>query len=56
MVKHVMCHVHILDFLAREREPELCDIVVVRSRADLDARMPEFVTAFLTDFWNRHAS
>jgi 8-oxo-dGTP pyrophosphatase MutT (NUDIX family) len=46
----------ILAFLAREREPELCDIVIVRSRADLDARMPEFVTAFLIDFWNRHAS
>ena len=38
------------------REPELCDIVIVRSRADLDARMPEFVTAFLIDFWSRHAS
>jgi 8-oxo-dGTP pyrophosphatase MutT (NUDIX family) len=46
----------ILAFLAREREPELCDIVIVRSRADLDTRMPDFVTAFLTDFWNGHAS
>jgi 8-oxo-dGTP pyrophosphatase MutT (NUDIX family) len=46
----------ILDFLAREREPELCDIVIVRSRADLDARMPNFVTAYLTDFWSRRAS
>jgi 8-oxo-dGTP pyrophosphatase MutT (NUDIX family) len=46
----------ILAFLACEREPELCDIVIVRSRADLETRMPDFVTAFLTDFWNGHAS
>ena len=46
----------ILAHLAREPEPELCDIVIVRSRADLDPRMPDFVTAFLTDFWSKRAS
>jgi 8-oxo-dGTP pyrophosphatase MutT (NUDIX family) len=45
----------ILAHLAREPEPELCDIVIVRSRADLDPRVPAFVTAFLTDFWSRRA-
>jgi 8-oxo-dGTP pyrophosphatase MutT (NUDIX family) len=45
----------ILAFLAGEREPELCDIMIVRSRADFDPRMPDFVTAYLTDFWSRHA-
>jgi 8-oxo-dGTP pyrophosphatase MutT (NUDIX family) len=41
--------------LASEREPELADIVIVRSRADLDARMPGFVQAFLIDHWSRRA-
>jgi 8-oxo-dGTP pyrophosphatase MutT (NUDIX family) len=46
----------ILAHLAHEREPELCDIVIVRDPADLDPRMPNFVTAFLTDFWSKRAS
>jgi 8-oxo-dGTP pyrophosphatase MutT (NUDIX family) len=45
----------ILAHLAREPEPELCDIVIVRDPADLDPRMPAFVTAFLTDFWSKRA-
>ena len=38
---------HILAHLARERQPELSDIRVVRGLADFDAAMPRFVTAFL---------
>jgi 8-oxo-dGTP pyrophosphatase MutT (NUDIX family) len=45
----------ILAHLAREEEPELADIVVVRGPADLDPRMPSFVKAFLTDFWSKRA-
>lgn len=37
----------ILDHLARERQPELADIRIVRSPADFDLAMPGFVTAFL---------
>lgn len=37
----------VLDHLARERQPELADIRLVRSRADFDAAMPPFVTTFL---------
>ena len=37
----------VLDYLARERQPELADIRIVRGPADFDAAMPRFVTAFL---------
>jgi 8-oxo-dGTP pyrophosphatase MutT (NUDIX family) len=46
----------ILAHLAREREPELADMVIIRGRADLDPRMPPFVTAYLNDHWSRSAS
>ena len=36
-----------LAHLARERQPELADIRIVRSAADFDPAMPRFVTAFL---------
>ena len=36
-----------LEYLARERQPELADIRIVRSPADFDPAMPRFVTAFL---------
>ena len=36
-----------LGHLARERQPELADIRIVRSPADFDPAMPHFVTAFL---------
>ena len=36
-----------LAHIARERQPELCDVRVVRGRADFDPAMPRFVTAFL---------
>lgn len=36
-----------LAHLARERQPELGDVRVVRGTADFDAAMPYFVTAFL---------
>jgi 8-oxo-dGTP pyrophosphatase MutT (NUDIX family) len=42
----------ILDHLAREAEPELADIRIVRSPADLDPMMPSFVSAFLTHVWD----
>ena len=37
----------VLDHLARERQPELAGIHIVRSAADFDPMMPRFVTAFL---------
>lgn len=37
----------VLDHLARERQPELADIRIVRGAADFDPAMPRFVTAFL---------
>jgi 8-oxo-dGTP pyrophosphatase MutT (NUDIX family) len=37
--------------LQRETEPELSDMVIVRSSADFDPRMPSFVTAFLEHVW-----
>jgi 8-oxo-dGTP pyrophosphatase MutT (NUDIX family) len=37
----------ILDYLARETQPELADIRIVRGAADFDRMMPRFVTAFL---------
>jgi hypothetical protein len=42
----------ILARLAREAEPELADIRVVRGPADLDAMMPPFVVTFLNDAWS----
>jgi 8-oxo-dGTP pyrophosphatase MutT (NUDIX family) len=47
-----MLRERILANLAREAEPELADMVIVRSLADLDARMPPFVTAFLRHVWS----
>ena len=37
----------ILDHLAREAQPELDGVAIARGPADLDSRMPKFVTAFL---------
>ncbi len=42
----------ILAHLARERQPELADIRIVRGPADLDPMMPPFVTAFLAHVWS----
>jgi hypothetical protein len=41
----------IMRHLAREQEPELSDMIIVRGPAQLDARMPTFVTAFLQEQW-----
>jgi 8-oxo-dGTP pyrophosphatase MutT (NUDIX family) len=41
----------ILDFLARQRTPELADVRIVRSPADYDPMMPAFITAFLDEIW-----
>ena len=38
-------------YLARESQPELCGIRVVRGRADIDPRMPPFMVAFLENAW-----
>ena len=38
----------VLDYLARERQPELAVICMVRGRQDFANAMPRFVTAFLT--------
>jgi len=37
----------IVAWLARQRQPELVDIRVVRGRSDFDPKMPRFVRAFL---------
>jgi hypothetical protein len=41
----------ILGYLASQRQPELCDIRIVRSSADFDPAMPPFVSAFLRHVW-----
>jgi hypothetical protein len=41
----------ILAQIARQRMPEFSDIRIVRGPADLDARMPDFVTAYLRHVW-----
>jgi hypothetical protein len=41
-----------LRHLASEKEPELCDIRIVRSAADFDPAMSRFVTAYLAAMWN----
>jgi 8-oxo-dGTP pyrophosphatase MutT (NUDIX family) len=43
----------ILDHLAREAEPELADIRIVRSPADFDPMMPSFMPTFLNHVWSR---
>jgi len=39
--------------IAGEPQPELSDVHIVRGPAQLDARMPRFVTAFLKEQWRR---
>jgi 8-oxo-dGTP pyrophosphatase MutT (NUDIX family) len=46
--------VRILDHLARVGDPELSDIRVAASSADLDPKMPPYVTAFLDHVWSNH--
>jgi len=41
----------ILGHLASETQPELSDIRIVRSAADLDPKMPSFVSAYLLHMW-----
>jgi 8-oxo-dGTP pyrophosphatase MutT (NUDIX family) len=43
-----------LRHLASEPQPELSDVRIVRSAADLDPRMPRFVTAYLAHMWSGH--
>lgn len=43
----------ILAHLAREAEPELAGIRIVRGPDDLDAMMPPFVTAYLEHTWSQ---
>jgi hypothetical protein len=40
-----------LAHVAREPQPELCDIRIVRGPADFEEAMPRFVTAFLSKFF-----
>jgi 8-oxo-dGTP pyrophosphatase MutT (NUDIX family) len=42
----------ILAHLAREAQPELADVRIVRGPADFDPMMPPFVTAFLAHAWS----
>ena len=43
----------VLGHLAGEARPELADVRIVRSPADFDPAMPEFVTAYLSHVWRR---
>jgi 8-oxo-dGTP pyrophosphatase MutT (NUDIX family) len=45
----------ILRHLAREAQPELTDIRIVRGPADLDPMMPPFMTAFLMHAWRQRS-
>ena len=45
-----------LRHLASETQPELRDVRIVRSAADLDPRMPRFVTAYLLHMWRGHTA
>jgi 8-oxo-dGTP pyrophosphatase MutT (NUDIX family) len=45
----------VLRHLASEARPELADVRIVRSPADFDPAMPEFVTAYLSHVWAREA-
>jgi 8-oxo-dGTP pyrophosphatase MutT (NUDIX family) len=47
----VALRARILKFLTREDPPELSDIRIVRSLADLDPKMPPFVEGFLREQW-----
>ncbi len=46
----------VLGHLASEARPELADVRIVRSPADFDPAMPEFVTAYLSHVWAREAA
>ena len=46
----------VLRHLASEPRPELADVRIVRSPADFDPAMPEFVTAYLSHVWGREAA
>jgi hypothetical protein len=39
-------------YLARQAEPEFCDIHIVRGATDLNARMPRFMVRFLQAAWS----
>jgi hypothetical protein len=41
----------ILGHLASETQPELSDIHIARSAADLDPKMPSFISAYLQHMW-----
>lgn len=42
---------NVLAFLAGQDAPELCGVRVARGLADLDAKMPDFVRAYLRHAW-----
>jgi 8-oxo-dGTP pyrophosphatase MutT (NUDIX family) len=46
-------HARVRRFIANERQPEFIDARIVRGPADLSARMPRFVVAFLEHEWAR---
>ena len=46
----------VLRHLATEARPELADVRIVRSPADFDAAMPEFVTAYLSHVWSEEGT
>jgi 8-oxo-dGTP pyrophosphatase MutT (NUDIX family) len=46
----------VLRHLAGEARPELADVRIVRSPADFDPAMPQFVTAYLSHVWGEKSA
>jgi hypothetical protein len=46
----------VLRHLATEARPELADMRIVRSPADFEPAMPEFVTAYLSHVWSEESA
>jgi hypothetical protein len=45
----------VMRHLAADPHPELCDMHIVRSRADFDKRMPRLLVAFVEEIWRQEA-
>src|SRR5689334_18573662 len=43
----------VINHIRAEQQPELSDVYIVRGPAQLDARMPTFVTTFLQEQWRQ---
>jgi hypothetical protein len=46
-------HRRVIGHIGAEQQPELSDMHIIRGSAQLDARMPRFVTAFPQEEWRQ---